>query len=57
MLGISRMQFWRLLKAAKAPAPMVLGATPMWSISELTAWVEAGMPARDTWEEIKAARS
>ena len=57
MLGISRAQFWKLPSAGKVPLPVRLGSkAPRWSVAELSAWLSAGCPDRQTWQRIREAR-
>lgn len=43
----------RLDASGKIPAGKKLGGCKVWSRRELLAWIDAGMPDRDTWETIK----
>jgi predicted DNA-binding transcriptional regulator AlpA len=54
-LGISRAQFWKLHANGKlGPMPVYLGArAPRWSREELTEWLRAGAPDRQTWLRLK----
>ena len=54
MLGVSRSQFWKLHSAGKLPTPVKLGArATRWRVDELKAWVSAGCPERQRWENIR----
>jgi len=48
---------WRMWDAAgRVPRPVRIGSRVLWSYRELMRWDAAGMPDRDQWEAIKAAR-
>lgn len=51
----SRSQWYKLSNSGKTPLPSArLGPnSPVWLISELRAWLEAGAPDRQTWELMK----
>ena len=49
-LGISRAGFYSLHSAGKVPAPRRLGRRVLWSVEEMRAWVNAGMPSREKWQ-------
>jgi hypothetical protein len=36
--------------AGKIPRGVRIGAGKMWSVAEITAWIEAGCPDREDWE-------
>jgi len=48
-LGVSKAQFYRKHKAGLIPLPLRLGGSVRWRVNELKAWVDAGMPNRQTW--------
>ena len=55
LLGISRAQAWKLHSSGKLPLPLYLGSkTPRWRVEELRAWIAAGAPCRQRWEQMKA---
>lgn len=51
MLGISIAHVRRLDSAGQIPRAVRLGACVRWSVDEIRAWLLAGAPARDEWEE------
>ncbi len=52
MLSIGRSHFLSLLSAGKiGPMPRKLGRRSLFSVRELRAWVDAGMPGRQKWIE------
>lgn len=53
--GVSRSTWWGHHAAGRIPLPMRLGRKTLWRVSELIAWTEAGMPARERWEVLKAS--
>ncbi|MBL4701842.1 MAG: helix-turn-helix domain-containing protein [Phycisphaeraceae bacterium] len=52
LLGISRAHFYRMHNAGRVPLPIRLGGSVRWRVSELVAWVEAGMPNRQKWQSM-----
>lgn len=43
---------WRTWDSAGAiPRPMRIGRSRLWRVAELRAWVAAGCPPRDAWEQ------
>lgn len=53
LLMVSERHVWALNARMELPAPIRLGRSTRWSISELEAWQLAGCPPRDRWEQIK----
>jgi len=54
MLGISKEYFRQLDRAGKVPASLQgFGKRRLWLVSELTAWCEAGCPARESWVKMR----
>ena len=52
MLSIGRSHFLSLLSAGKiGPMPRKLGRRSLFSVREVRAWVDAGMPGRQKWIE------
>ena len=49
LLGIGRTHFYGLHASGQVPLPVKLGRRTLWRKDELTAWVNAGCPARDKW--------
>lgn len=65
LLGISDVHFRKLKRSPlMGPRPVQLGLGPeetgergeRWNVAELTAWLNAGCPPRDQWDEMKATR-
>jgi predicted DNA-binding transcriptional regulator AlpA len=55
--GISRGQWYRLAASGKTPLPVRLGTRrPVYIISELEAWLNAGAPDRVTWLAMRASK-
>ncbi|NQT03277.1 MAG: helix-turn-helix domain-containing protein [Planctomycetes bacterium] len=55
LLGISERLYYSLHSSGKIPLPRRLNKRTLWSRKELDAWVDAGCPAREQWQEIKKA--
>ena len=56
LLGISRAQLYRLHSSGRLPRPVYLGGrAPRWYVEELRAWLDAGCPDRQTWEQLRRA--
>ena len=54
LLGISRNMVWKLHSTGRlGPPPVRLGRCVRWRVGELRAWVEAGCPARDQWQQLR----
>jgi predicted DNA-binding transcriptional regulator AlpA len=52
--GISRAQWYKLFNSGRTPLPVRLGTRrPVYVISELESWLQAGAPPRDQWERLK----
>jgi predicted DNA-binding transcriptional regulator AlpA len=49
--GISRAQWYKLFTSGRTPLPVRLGTRrPVYLLSELESWLQAGAPPRDQWE-------
>ena len=46
MLDISVRSLWRLRVGGKIPAPVRLGGSVRWRLSDIESWVAAGCPKR-----------
>jgi len=57
MLKISPRQVRRLNSMGELPAPVMLGGCTRWSVEELRAWIAAGAPSRERWEEMRRDES
>lgn len=55
-LGYSRRHFDKLNEAGRCPRPIRVLGDPRWSVRELRAWVDAGCPVLEEWEERKRIR-
>ena len=54
LVGLSARTWRRMETAGLVPAPIRCGGSLRWGVAELAAWVEAGCPSRDRWENEKA---
>jgi len=53
MICMSRSHFYECDKTGEiGPIPMRCGGKRLYSVAELAAWVDAGMPARGRWIEM-----
>jgi predicted DNA-binding transcriptional regulator AlpA len=50
MLGLSKRQIFRLNAAGKIPAPVKIGGSVRWRLSDIELWLEMGCPDRKTFE-------
>jgi predicted DNA-binding transcriptional regulator AlpA len=57
LCGVSRAHWLALNSSGRVPMPVRLGRRVLWRTAELSAWIEAGCPARDRWQAIKGARA
>ena len=55
-LGISERHLWSLHSSGRLPRPIRLGRAVRWPLGELDAWVAAGAPTRDVWEQNQRER-
>lgn len=53
LLNVSLSHFYQLHKTGRLPLPVRLGRAVRWRVAELTAWLDAGCPARDRWQLIR----
>lgn len=53
LLGISRAMAWRLQSKGGLPRAIRLGRRSLWSRAELAAWIAAGAPCADRWEQMR----
>lgn len=52
-LDVSERTIRKLNSAGKIPKPLKLQGSVRWRYDELRAWIAAGAPARDVWENMK----
>lgn len=52
MCGVGKSQWYALVAAGKAPAPIKLGRKSLWRKDELKEWIGAGCPVRKIWENM-----
>ena len=53
MIGMSRSHFYTCDATGEiGPIPMRCGGKRLYSVAELSAWVNSGMPARSRWLEM-----
>ncbi len=55
LLNVSERHIWAMTSSGRLPRPIRLGRRVLWSRAEIAAWLEAGAPTRDRWEQIKQA--
>jgi predicted DNA-binding transcriptional regulator AlpA len=55
LLSLSKRQIFRLNSCGKIPKPVRIGGSVRWISAEISAWIMASCPDRDTWEVMKAA--
>ena len=51
ILAISVRHVHKLNREEKIPAPVRLGRSVRWSRNEIKAWIAAGSPDREEWEQ------
>lgn len=56
-LGLSKRQIHRLNSCGKLPAPVRIGGSIRWVQDEISAWIDAGCPDRQTRETRKEAEN
>jgi prophage regulatory protein len=54
LLNISTRHLWSLNSSGRLPRPIRFGRTTRWRADELRAWLDAGAPPRDQWEQLQA---
>lgn len=55
LLGIGRTLFLQMDNSGRlGPMGLKLGKRRLWSVEELRAWVNAGCPIRERWQQIKS---
>lgn len=53
LCGVSARTWWSLHAAGRCPLPVRLNRRTLWRRDELAAWIAAGCPARDRWENTR----
>ncbi len=53
LLDISERHVWSMHSAGRLPRPFRLGRVTRWRLGELKAWVDAGCPERQRWEQLQ----
>jgi predicted DNA-binding transcriptional regulator AlpA len=54
LLEISERHLWACHASGKlGPRPIALGRSKRWRIAELHAWLAAGAPNREQWDELQ----
>ena len=51
LLGVARSTFLSQHSANKTPKPVRIGRRTLWIANELRAWLDAGCPNRERWEQ------
>lgn len=57
MLSLSKRQIFRLNSSGKIPAPVRIGGSVRWVESEISAWIQAETPDRETWNSRKGRKN
>lgn len=56
LLDVSQRHIWKMLATGRfGPQPVRLGRAARFSRAELVAWIDAGAPSREQWQQMKAA--
>ena len=53
MIQRSTRSIWRDTSSGKLPKPVRLGGSARWRRKEIIAWIDAGCPSREKWEEME----
>lgn len=51
--GVSRSHWLAMVAAGRTPLGFRLGRRRLWLIEELSAWMRAGAPPRDRWQNMR----
>jgi predicted DNA-binding transcriptional regulator AlpA len=54
-LGISRRKLWTMNSMGQLPAPIRMGRSVRWRVSDIEEWVRLGCPSREVFEAAKGA--
>ncbi len=52
LCGVSIRQWWRWDSGGATPRSVRIGSTKRWRREELLAWITAGCPSREEWQEM-----
>lgn len=56
LLDVSERHVWKMLASGRfGPQPVRLGRAVRFSRAELVAWLEAGCPPREQWQQTRGA--
>ncbi len=53
VLSLSKRQIFRLNSCGKIPAPIRIGGAVRWLSEEISSWLQAGAPDRESWTAMK----
>ena len=53
MCGVGRTHWYEMRRAGRVPLPHRLGRRVLWNVTELRAWIAAGLPPLHQWNRIK----
>ena len=53
LLGVSLRHVRSLHSSGRLPRPVRFGRAVRWNVEELRAWLAAGSPPRDQWEDMR----
>jgi predicted DNA-binding transcriptional regulator AlpA len=56
MCGIGRTLWYDLRSAGRVPEPIRLGRRRLWRVDELQAWIAAGCPGQNRWEQMNKVK-
>lgn len=57
LAGISRSTWWKLDSTARVPKCVKVGGSTRWHRQEIGAWIKAGCPNREVWEQMNGERN
>lgn len=57
ILNLSVRTVRRLDSSGKLPRPLRIGGAVRWSLEEISAWIAAGCPDRQKWENTRGQRT
>jgi len=56
LIGVSKSTWYAWTDAGRTPAPLKVGGRTLWRFDELQAWIDAGAPPRERWNQMRGAR-